>query len=333
MQTRCVVKGEAQKSPLFWRSSGVFDCLKSACSLGIRLKPVNLINHQYLGQESCRTKVSRIFRIFVPNFAPNFAPNFPRIFRGLSVLRFVGDGDQKKFTKNPRHFSMQNSQANTQKIFTKFFWRAGKVTILTNTSCKSTCLYNGPRLLGRLPCRTKLPPKNFNLTRKTVWKTRKKIRKTIRNVFEKCLAPLRPLKIISPALFTKFKSFSPPKICTNKKSFVFTARPCRGSHANRLHTVDLRDVDMSIVLHVRDHHLIGSWDAREVRAHRCCAKASQPTASSEVSSRASFEKRPASYRDPKPRNPKVLEKKLKNYPPGPRRQIPWKKLKKYSKIP
>ena len=32
------------------------------------------------GQESCRTKVSRIFRIFVPNFAPNFAPNFPPEF-------------------------------------------------------------------------------------------------------------------------------------------------------------------------------------------------------------------------------------------------------------
>ena len=68
-----------------------------------------------LGQKSCRTKVSRIFRIFVPNFAPNFAPNFPRIFRGLFVLRLVGDGDQKQFTKNPRHFSMQNSQANTKK--------------------------------------------------------------------------------------------------------------------------------------------------------------------------------------------------------------------------
>ena len=81
-----------------------------------------------LGQKSCRTKVSRIFRIFVPNFAPNFAPNFPRIFRGLFVLRFVGNGAQKKLTKNPRHFSMQNSQANTKTLFTKFFWRAGKVT-------------------------------------------------------------------------------------------------------------------------------------------------------------------------------------------------------------
>ena len=80
-----------------------------------------------LGQKSCRTKVSRIFRFFVLNFAPNFAPNFPRIFRGVFVLRFVGDGDQKKFTKNPCHFSMQNSQPNTKKIFTKFFWRAGRV--------------------------------------------------------------------------------------------------------------------------------------------------------------------------------------------------------------
>ena len=68
-----------------------------------------------LGQKSCRTKLSRIFRMFVPSFAPNFAPNFLRIFRGLFVLRFVGDGDQKNFTKNPRHFSMQNSQANTKK--------------------------------------------------------------------------------------------------------------------------------------------------------------------------------------------------------------------------
>ena len=71
------------------------------------------------------------FRIFVPNFAPNFAPNFPRIFRGLFGLRFAGDGDQKKFTKNPRHFSMPNSQANTKNIFTKLFWRAGKETYIS----------------------------------------------------------------------------------------------------------------------------------------------------------------------------------------------------------
>ena len=43
------------------------------------------------------------------------------------MLHFVGDGDQKKFTKNPRHFSMPNSQANSKKKSTKCFWRAVKV--------------------------------------------------------------------------------------------------------------------------------------------------------------------------------------------------------------
>ena len=38
LQTRCIVKGEAQKSPLFWRFFGVFDFLRSACSLGIPLE-------------------------------------------------------------------------------------------------------------------------------------------------------------------------------------------------------------------------------------------------------------------------------------------------------
>ena len=39
----------------------------------------------------------------------------------------MGNGDQRKFTKNPCHFSMQNSQANTKKKSTKVFWRVGKV--------------------------------------------------------------------------------------------------------------------------------------------------------------------------------------------------------------
>ena len=60
------------------------------------------------------------------------------------MLHFVGDGDQKKFTKNPCHFSMQNSQANTEKIFTKFFWRAGKVM---NVACQ---LLFGWRMVSKL---------------------------------------------------------------------------------------------------------------------------------------------------------------------------------------
>ena len=112
-----------------------------------------------LGQESCRTKVSRIFRIFIPNFAPNFAPNFPRIFRGLFVLRFVGDGDQKKFTKNPRHFPMQNSQANTKKIFTKCFWRAGKVTRYEKCCCWPLSV--GDRILYTTPLEARIATDTF----------------------------------------------------------------------------------------------------------------------------------------------------------------------------
>ena len=115
----------------------------------------------FLRSESCRTKVS-------PDFAPNFAPNFPRIFRGCFVLRSVGNGDQKKFIKNPRHFSMQNSQANTKKIFTKCFCSHDfprtflTLTPTTWAAGKRTCWCGRPRFsLGRHVCGTKLPPKNF----------------------------------------------------------------------------------------------------------------------------------------------------------------------------
>ena len=43
------------------------------------------------------------------------------------MLRLVGNGDQKKITRNRRHFSMQNSQENSKKNCTRVFWRVGKV--------------------------------------------------------------------------------------------------------------------------------------------------------------------------------------------------------------
>ena len=42
------------------------------------------------------------------------------------MLPFVGNGNQKELTKNPCHFTMRNSQANSKKKSTKVFWRAGK---------------------------------------------------------------------------------------------------------------------------------------------------------------------------------------------------------------
>ena len=79
----------------------------------------------------------------------------------------------------------------------------------------------------------KLRPKTFKSIRKTVWKTRKRIRKAIRNAFETISAPLKPLKNISPALFkTCLKVFHRPKF--PQKKLFFTARLCRGSHTNEI---------------------------------------------------------------------------------------------------
>ena len=38
VQTRCIAKGEAQKGPLFWRSPGGLNLLRSTCSLGVPLE-------------------------------------------------------------------------------------------------------------------------------------------------------------------------------------------------------------------------------------------------------------------------------------------------------
>ena len=80
-----------------------------------------------LGQKSCRTKVSRIFRTFVPNFAPNFAPNFPEVFEDFSCFVSWETETRKNAPKIPAIFQRKISQANTKKIFTKFFCRAGRV--------------------------------------------------------------------------------------------------------------------------------------------------------------------------------------------------------------
>ena len=62
-----------------------------------------------------------------------------------------------------------------------------------------------PNLLGQHICRTNLPCKILNQDTKKQFENAKnfskKDRRTIWNATEKCLAPLRPLKDISPALF------------------------------------------------------------------------------------------------------------------------------------
>ena len=75
-----------------------------------------------LGQKSCRTKVLRIFRIFLPDFLLRI---FLEFFEDFLWSLFPRKRRPQKFTKNPRHFSMPKPQANTKKIFTKVFWRGG----------------------------------------------------------------------------------------------------------------------------------------------------------------------------------------------------------------
>ena len=71
------------------------------------------------------------------------------------------------------------------------------------------------------------PEKLLNQYEKRFEKREKKIRKTIRNAFETFLAPLRPLKNISPALFTEIlKSFHRPKFAQKKS--VFSPRGSAG---------------------------------------------------------------------------------------------------------
>ena len=69
------------------------------------------------------------FSNFRPEFCPEFCSEFSRIFGGFFVLRFVGDGDQKKITKNKPPFFNAKFPGKQEKIFTKFFWRAGRVTV------------------------------------------------------------------------------------------------------------------------------------------------------------------------------------------------------------
>ena len=77
-------------------------------------------SHDALGQKSCRTKVSRIFRFFGPNFAPNLlriSPNFLRSFRAS----FCGRRRPEKIhPKSPPFFNAKfpgNFEEKIHKVF------------------------------------------------------------------------------------------------------------------------------------------------------------------------------------------------------------------------
>ena len=79
------------------------------------MRDCGAIVSETLRLEKLQNESSPNFSNFCPEFCPEFCSEFFRILRGFFALRFVGNGDEKRFTKNPCHFSMQNSQANTKK--------------------------------------------------------------------------------------------------------------------------------------------------------------------------------------------------------------------------
>ena len=80
------------------------------------------------GQESCRTKAPRIFRIFVRILPRILLRIFPRFFVEFSCFILWETETRKKITKKTRHFSMQISQANSKKnsINVFIFLESGK---------------------------------------------------------------------------------------------------------------------------------------------------------------------------------------------------------------
>ena len=91
-----------------------------------------------LGQKSCRTKVPRIFQIFVPNFAPNF----PWIFEEFSCFLSWETETRKNSPTSPAIFPRVNSQA---KKITNILWRVGNVI-----SRKGIARYGGVTRTGPL---------------------------------------------------------------------------------------------------------------------------------------------------------------------------------------
>ena len=110
------------------------------------------------------------------NFWPDFARILARIFQEFFVLHFAPNGDQKNSPKIPAVF--QCKKANAIKIFTKCFWRAGKVMILAFSWKKSATRFYTPPPLGEKNCHghfDPLPaPVVYNISGpmgKGIWKT------------------------------------------------------------------------------------------------------------------------------------------------------------------
>ena len=75
---------------------------------------------QNIRSEKLQNESSPNFSNFHPGVCPEFRSEFSPKFSGVFVLRFVGNGDQKKFTKNPRHFQCKIGGRKVRALLRKF---------------------------------------------------------------------------------------------------------------------------------------------------------------------------------------------------------------------
>ena len=66
------------------------------CFLLQKLAAVSPALLNFQTRKVAERKLPEFFELSARILPPNFAPNFPRIFGGVSVLRFLGNGDKTK---------------------------------------------------------------------------------------------------------------------------------------------------------------------------------------------------------------------------------------------
>ena len=81
----------------------------------------------FVRSEKLQNESSPNFSNFRPEFCPEFCSEFSPNFSGSFRASFRGKRRPEKIHQKSPPFSIQNSQANTRKIFTKCFWRVGKM--------------------------------------------------------------------------------------------------------------------------------------------------------------------------------------------------------------
>ena len=97
-----------------------------------RLRLLKKLLGNYFRSEKLQNESSPIFSNFRPEFCPRILLRiFPEFFEELSCFVSWETETRKNSPKIPAFFQMQNSQANTKKIFTKCFWRAGTVKLFS----------------------------------------------------------------------------------------------------------------------------------------------------------------------------------------------------------